>query len=86
MDYLNLNNAFIPPEFANVGHTFVNLFVQHSGITGPLPMELSCMKHIVYMHLGGNQITSIPQYALERMTSLYSLDLSYNKLTGQKGR
>ena len=75
MSYLRLTNALIPATFANVGHTFVNLFAEHSGLTGPLPRELACMRMVIYFHLGRNSITEFPQYAIDRMPTLYSLDL-----------
>ena len=82
MSYLRLTNAFIPATFANVGHTFVNLFAEHSGLTGPLPRELACMRMVIYFHMGRNSITGFPQYAIDRMPTLYSLDLSFNQLSG----
>jgi hypothetical protein len=82
ISYLKLTNAAIPPAFANIGHSFVNIFAEHAGLAGPLPNELACMKKIIYFHLGRNAITSFPQYAIDRMSALYSIDLSYNELSG----
>lgn len=61
ISYLQLSNAHIPFEFANIGHSFVNLFAEHAGLTGPLPASLACMRNVIYFHLGRNDITEIPQ-------------------------
>jgi len=83
ISYLRLNNARIPPSIKNVGGTFVNFFAEHSGLSGALPDELACIKSAGYFHFGRNAITHLPQYALDRMTGLYSLDMSYNMLSGE---
>ena len=81
MDYVKLDNAMIPPEIKNIGNSLTNVFMSHSGLSGPLPVELKCMKKIVYFSLGRNAITDFPQEAIDEM-ALYSVDLAYNQLNG----
>ena len=81
MSYVKLDNAMIPPEIKNIGNSLTNVFMSHSGLSGPLPKELKCMKKIVYFSLGRNAITDFPQEAIDEM-ALYSVDLAYNQLSG----
>ena len=80
--YLALDNAAIPPEISEVGSEFVNFFAEHSGLAGPLPVQIGCLTKVIYFHLGRNEITTLPQEGLDGMSALYSLDVSYNKLSG----
>ena len=82
MSYLSLDNAVFPPEIKTIGGTFVNLFAEHAGLSGPLPVEFGCLKKVIFMHLGRNDITAFPQEAIDGMLQLYSIDLSYNQMSG----
>ena len=50
-------------------------------LTGPIPAELGNLANLEWLILDGNALTG-PPAELGRLTSLRSLDLSYNALTG----
>mmetsp|Transcript_37065 Transcript_37065/g.71101 ORF Transcript_37065/g.71101 Transcript_37065/m.71101 type:complete len:544 (-) Transcript_37065:1233-2864(-) len=81
LNYNNLDSE-IPPEI-KYATNLVTLSADHTGLHGSLPAELGCLRRLSFLHLQRNNLTgTVPQRAMDGLVDIYSLRLSYNKLSG----
>ncbi|RQO96084.1 hypothetical protein POPTR_010G010100v4 [Populus trichocarpa] len=77
LSWVNMS-LVVPDSLMNLSSSLSSLEVLECGLQGKLPSSMGKFKHLQYLDLGGNNLTSPIPYDFEQLTELVSLDLSGN--------
>ena len=81
INYLSLNSE-LPAEIKEAT-ALKELLADHAGLTGRLPGEMHCLKRLTRLSLERNHLSGpFPQWAVDGMSSLRELRLSFNGFSG----
>ena len=71
-------SLLVPDSLMNLSSSLSSLKLNDCGLQGKFPSSMGKFKHLQYLDLGGNNLTSPIPYDFEQLTEMVSLDLSGN--------
>ncbi|KAJ1396692.1 Serine/threonine-protein kinase, active site [Sesbania bispinosa] len=86
LTYLAISkNSFqtkLPRSIGNLSMSLENFLAASCGINGVIPLEIGNISNLIYLSLGGNDLTGPMPSTIKRLQNLQYLDLGYNGLQG----